>query len=125
MICMHVCVFAASTDSTGGAFKMGVGGPDDDHNRWQPWLKPLPILIFHSWVGLGLVYLWPLICFLARHESKSKDESLRKVEENLQNLESKEKGRDQSHKNLHEKINELEGQIELKASIHNMSEKQL
>lgn len=61
----------------------------------------------------------------ARQESKSKDETLRKLEENFQNLESKAKGKDQFYKNLQEKIKELEGQIELKTAVHSQSEKQV
>ncbi|XWS41672.1 hypothetical protein CRYUN_Cryun17cG0102500 [Craigia yunnanensis] len=61
----------------------------------------------------------------ARHESRSKDESLRKLEESLQNLESKAKGRDQVYKTQQEKIKELEGQLELKTSMQNQSEKQV
>ncbi|KAB2052086.1 hypothetical protein ES319_A12G095500v1 [Gossypium barbadense] len=61
----------------------------------------------------------------ARQESRSKEESLKKLEESLQNLESKAKGRDQVYKTQQEKIKELEGQLELKNSMHNQSEKQL
>ncbi|KAK8517415.1 hypothetical protein V6N13_127595 [Hibiscus sabdariffa] len=61
----------------------------------------------------------------ARQESRSKEESLRKLEENLQNLESKAKGRDQVYKTQQEKIKELEGQLELKTSMHHQSEKQV
>ncbi|XVF59122.1 hypothetical protein PTKIN_Ptkin07bG0249900 [Pterospermum kingtungense] len=61
----------------------------------------------------------------AKQESRSKDESLRKLEESLQNLESKAKGRDQVYKSQQEKIKELEGQLELKSSMQNQSEKQV
>ncbi|XVE86888.1 hypothetical protein DITRI_Ditri18aG0071600 [Diplodiscus trichospermus] len=61
----------------------------------------------------------------ARQESRSKDESLRKLEESLQNLESKAKGRDQVYKTQQEKIKELEGQLELKTSMQNQREKQV
>lgn len=50
---------------------------------------------------------------------------MRKLEENLQSLESKAKGKDQIYKNLQEKIKELEGQIELKKAMQNDSEKQI
>jgi len=50
---------------------------------------------------------------------------LRKLEESLQNIESKAKGKDNIHKNLQEKIKELEGLIELKTSMQNQSEKQV
>lgn len=50
---------------------------------------------------------------------------MRKLEENLQNLESKAKGKDQIYKNLQEKIQELEGQIELKRAMQNDSEKKI
>ncbi|CAL0331557.1 unnamed protein product [Lupinus luteus] len=61
----------------------------------------------------------------ARSECRIKDESIRKVEENLQSMESKSKGKDNILKSLHEKIKELEGQIELKTSMQNQIEKQI
>ncbi|KAG8383643.1 hypothetical protein BUALT_Bualt04G0035300 [Buddleja alternifolia] len=61
----------------------------------------------------------------ARQESRSKDESLKKLEENLHNLESKAKGKDHVYKNQLEKIKELESQIELKKSMHCQTEKQV
>ncbi|KAH7520429.1 hypothetical protein FEM48_Zijuj08G0142800 [Ziziphus jujuba var. spinosa] len=60
-----------------------------------------------------------------RQEARSKDEYLRKLEENLQNLENKSKGRDQNYKVQLDKIKELESQLDLKATLHNQSEKQL
>lgn len=57
----------------------------------------------------------------ARQESRSKDESIKKLEENIQNLEGKNKGRDHSYRSLQEKNKELEGQLE---SLHTQSEKQ-
>ncbi|KAK0584131.1 hypothetical protein LWI29_008104 [Acer saccharum] len=56
-------------------------------------------------------------------KSKSKEESLRKLEENLHNLESRAKGKDQNYKNQHEKIKELESQLVLKSNLHSQSEK--
>ncbi|KAL0291181.1 UNVERIFIED_CONTAM: Kinesin-like protein KIN-14R [Sesamum angustifolium] len=61
----------------------------------------------------------------ARQESRSKDESLKKLEENLHSLESKAKGKDQVYKNQVDKIKELEGQLEMKTSLHCQSEKQV
>ncbi|CAA2979827.1 kinesin KIN-14R [Olea europaea subsp. europaea] len=61
----------------------------------------------------------------ARQESRSKDEAMRTLEESLQNLESKAKGKDQIYKNQLNKIKELEGQLELKTSLHGQSEKQI
>lgn len=61
----------------------------------------------------------------ARQEARSKDESLRKLEESLQNLESKTKGKDQIYKNQQEKIKELEGTLELKTALHSQLEKQV
>ncbi|WJX56666.1 hypothetical protein P8452_42306 [Trifolium repens] len=61
----------------------------------------------------------------ARSECRSKDESMKKLEESLQIIENKAKGKDHVHKNLQEKIKELEGQIELKTSTQNQSEKQI
>lgn len=71
-----------------------------------------------------------IICLLvklekARQESRSKEESLRKLEENLQNLENRAKGKDQTYKNQQEKIKELEGQLVLKSNLHSQSEKQV
>ncbi|CDY13741.1 BnaA09g42430D [Brassica napus] len=57
----------------------------------------------------------------ARHESRSKEELIKKLEENIQNLEGKNKGRDHSYRSLQEKNKELESQLE---SLHNQSEKQ-
>lgn len=50
---------------------------------------------------------------------------MKKLEENLHNLESKAKGKDQVYKNQLDKIKELEGQIELKTSLQSQSEKQV
>ncbi|XP_047959009.1 kinesin-like protein KIN-14R [Salvia hispanica] len=61
----------------------------------------------------------------ARLECKSKDESLKRLEENLHNLESKAKGKDQFYKTQLEKLKELEGQVELKSSLQCQSEKQV
>ncbi|XP_059644265.1 kinesin-like protein KIN-14R [Cornus florida] len=61
----------------------------------------------------------------ARQESRSKDESLRKLEDSLHSLESKASGKDQLYKTQQEKIKEIEGQLELKTALHNQSEKQL
>ncbi|GAB4848809.1 Kinesin-like protein KIN-14R [Ancistrocladus abbreviatus] len=60
-----------------------------------------------------------------RQESKCKDESIRKLEESLQNLENKARSKDQTYKNQQEKIRELEDQIELKATSQSQLEKQL
>ncbi|XP_004289515.1 PREDICTED: geminivirus Rep-interacting motor protein-like [Fragaria vesca subsp. vesca] len=61
----------------------------------------------------------------ARQEARSKDDSLRKLEENLQNLESKNKGKDQIYKNQQEKIKDLEGKLELKTALLIQLEKQI
>ncbi|EEF29993.1 kinesin-like protein KIN-14R isoform X2 [Ricinus communis] len=61
----------------------------------------------------------------ARQECKSKEESLRKLEENLQNLENKARGKDQVYKNQQEKIKELEGQLEFKSTLHSQLGKQI
>lgn len=57
----------------------------------------------------------------ARHENRSKEELIKKLEENIQNLEGKNKGRDHSYRSLQEKNKDLESQLE---SLHNQSEKQ-
>ncbi|CAN1835926.1 Kinesin-like protein KIN-14R [Linum perenne] len=56
-------------------------------------------------------------------ESRSKDESLRKLEENLQNLENKTRGKDHVYKSQIERIRELEVQLEQRAVSHGQSEK--
>ncbi|XP_021714041.1 kinesin-like protein KIN-14R [Chenopodium quinoa] len=61
----------------------------------------------------------------ARQESKSKEESIRKLEEILQNIESKARSKDQTNKNQQDKIRDLEEQLGLKATSHSQSEKQL
>lgn len=61
----------------------------------------------------------------AKQESRSKDESLRKLEESVQNFENKAKGKDQLYRNQLEKIKELEGQLELKIALQSQSEKQV
>ncbi|XP_073034581.1 kinesin-like protein KIN-14R isoform X1 [Primulina eburnea] len=61
----------------------------------------------------------------ARQESKFKDESLKKLEDNLQNLETKAKGRDQIYRNHLERIKELETQVEFKTSLQCQSERQI
>lgn len=70
-----------------------------------------------------VLFLWKKL-EKARQEVKSKDESLRKIEESFQNLESKAKGKDNVYKNQQDKIKELESQLELKTTLHNNSEKQ-
>ncbi|KAI3798675.1 hypothetical protein L1987_33953 [Smallanthus sonchifolius] len=60
----------------------------------------------------------------AKQESRLKDESLRKLEESLQNVEGKIKGKDQVHRTHLEKIKELENQIECKKG-HSQLEKQV
>ncbi|KAA8546680.1 hypothetical protein F0562_003089 [Nyssa sinensis] len=61
----------------------------------------------------------------ARLDSRAKDDSLRKLEESLQNFENKARGKDQLYKTQQEKIKELEGQLELKMALHSQLEKQL
>ncbi|RLN39223.1 kinesin-II 85 kDa subunit isoform X1 [Panicum miliaceum] len=60
----------------------------------------------------------------AKQEGRVKDDSLRKLEENLQNWETKAKGKEQLCKNLQEKVKELEGQLDSKAHSQITSEKQ-
>ncbi|XP_062217052.1 kinesin-like protein KIN-14E [Phragmites australis] len=60
----------------------------------------------------------------AKHEARLKDDSLRKLEENFQNLETRAKGKEQLCKNLQEKVKELEGQLDSKTHSQMISEKQ-
>lgn len=50
---------------------------------------------------------------------------MKKLEESLQNLESKAKGKEHVNKTQQDKIKELESQLNLKTSLHGQSEKQL
>lgn len=61
----------------------------------------------------------------ARQESKSKEESIKKLEETLQNIENKARSKDHIYKNQQEKIRDLEEELGLKAASHSQSEKQL
>lgn len=60
-----------------------------------------------------------------KQECRTKEESIRKLEESLQNVESKARGRDIISKNQQDKIKDLENQIESKAFLHLQSEKQV
>ncbi|RZC91926.1 hypothetical protein C5167_021635 [Papaver somniferum] len=60
-----------------------------------------------------------------KQESRSKDESLIKLEDNLQNLEIKARSKDQLCKSQLEKVKELEAQIDSKMAAHKQSEKQV
>lgn len=94
-------------------------------------LQKMKALVWHLQVlfflpGLCLSYsLFLRISLLkvekARQESRSKDESIKKLEENIQNLEGKNKGRDHSYRSLQEKNKELQTQLDL---LNSQSEKQ-
>ncbi|XP_031279205.1 kinesin-like protein KIN-14R [Pistacia vera] len=58
-------------------------------------------------------------------ELRSKDDALHKLEENLQNLEAKAKGKDQLFKNQQGKVNEFESQLESKTELIKQLDKQL
>lgn len=60
-----------------------------------------------------------------KQECRTKEESIRKLEESLQNVESKARGRDIISKNQQDKIKDLENQLESKAFLHLQSEKQV
>ncbi|KAI3857510.1 hypothetical protein MKX03_033323 [Papaver bracteatum] len=60
-----------------------------------------------------------------KQDSRCKDESLLKLEDNLQNLEIKARSKDQLCKSQLEKVKELEGQIDSKMAVHKQSEKQV
>ncbi|XP_031107444.1 kinesin-like protein KIN-14R [Ipomoea triloba] len=61
----------------------------------------------------------------AKHESRSKDESLKKLEESLRSIESRGREKEQVSKSQQDEIKELKAQLELKASLHSQSEKQI
>ncbi|XP_043711877.1 kinesin-like protein KIN-14R isoform X3 [Telopea speciosissima] len=60
----------------------------------------------------------------AKQESRSKDDSLRKLQDDIQNLENKATSKDHLCKSQHEKVKELENQLELKIELHSQMEKQ-
>ncbi|GJN30066.1 hypothetical protein PR202_gb18344 [Eleusine coracana subsp. coracana] len=60
----------------------------------------------------------------AKQEVRLKEDSLRKHEETIQNLDTRAKGKEQLCKNLQEKVKELEGQLDSKMQSHITSEKQ-
>ncbi|GJN09325.1 hypothetical protein PR202_ga27324 [Eleusine coracana subsp. coracana] len=60
----------------------------------------------------------------AKQEVRLKEDSLRKHEETIQNLDTRAKGKEQLCKNLQEKVKELEGQLDSKMQSHMTSEKQ-
>lgn len=84
-------------------------------------------IVISSWFWNSFLfnYLISFSAYKARQESRSKDEALKTFEESLQNEQSKAKGKDQIYKNQLNKIKELEGQLELKTSLHGQSEKQI
>ncbi|VFQ99663.1 unnamed protein product [Cuscuta campestris] len=61
----------------------------------------------------------------ARHDSRSKDESLKKLEDSLRIIESKTREKEQAWKSQQDEIKELKGQLESKMSLHSQSEKQI
>ncbi|XWS24001.1 hypothetical protein CRYUN_Cryun28dG0063700 [Craigia yunnanensis] len=61
----------------------------------------------------------------ARQELRSKDDALRKSEENFHNLEGKAKGRDQLSKIQEEKLNELKDRLASKEELYRQLESQL
>ncbi|XVF64919.1 hypothetical protein PTKIN_Ptkin09bG0205200 [Pterospermum kingtungense] len=61
----------------------------------------------------------------AKQDLRSKDDALRKSDENFHNLEGKAKGRDQLCKIQEEKLNEVEGQLASKAELCRQLERQL
>ncbi|KAK9096668.1 hypothetical protein Sjap_022165 [Stephania japonica] len=61
----------------------------------------------------------------AKQESRIKEESFRKLEENFQNLENSTRLKDQLCKSQLEKVKELQVQLDLKIESHNQMEKQL
>ncbi|XP_042506668.1 kinesin-like protein KIN-14R isoform X2 [Macadamia integrifolia] len=60
----------------------------------------------------------------AKQESRSKDDSLRKLGDSIQNLENKATSKDQLCKSQQEKVKELENHLELKTELHSQLEKQ-
>ncbi|XAR62064.1 Minus-end-directed kinesin ATPase [Bertholletia excelsa] len=61
----------------------------------------------------------------AKQESRSKDEIIRKLQENFHNFEEKFKARDQICKSQQEKLKEIESQLESKTELSKEMEKQL
>lgn len=59
------------------------------------------------------MYVWLNVCQLERskQEARLKDDTLKKLEENCQNLENKTKGKEQLYKSLQEKVRITEANI--------------
>ncbi|XP_059590614.1 kinesin-like protein KIN-14R isoform X2 [Vitis vinifera] len=76
-------------------------------------------------IDMGELQRMKMMLDRVKQESNSKDEALRKLEENFQNLEGKAKSRDQIYRNQKEKVNELELQLESKTESCRQLEKQL
>ncbi|KAL6847623.1 hypothetical protein ACP4OV_022649 [Aristida adscensionis] len=60
----------------------------------------------------------------AKQEVRLKDDSFKRLEENIQTLETRAKGKEQLCKNLQEKVKELEGKLDAKLHSQITSEKQ-
>lgn len=73
-------------------------------------------------------FFFPLILLKldkAKQELRSKEEALKKLEENLHNSEGKAKGKDQLCRSQQEKVSELEGRLASKTQFCRQLEKQL
>ena len=59
------------------------------------------------------MYVWLNVCQLERskQEARLKDDTLKKLEENCQNLENETKGKEQLYKSLQEKVRITEANI--------------
>ncbi|KAL6983106.1 hypothetical protein U1Q18_016499 [Sarracenia purpurea var. burkii] len=76
-------------------------------------------------IDMGEIQKLKLLLDKGKQESRSKDEVLRKLQENFQTLEDKFRGKDQICRNHQEKLKELESQLESKTELCTQMEKQL
>jgi kinesin family protein C2/C3 len=71
------------------------------------------LIFLPAWSWPDGIYFWLNVCQLERskQEARLKDDSLKKLEENCQNLENKAKGKEQLYKSLQEKVPTIEANI--------------
>ncbi|KAK9162820.1 hypothetical protein Syun_003722 [Stephania yunnanensis] len=76
-------------------------------------------------IDMGELQKMKMMLDKAKQESRIKEESFRKLEENFQNLENSRRSKDQLCKSQLDKVKELQAQLDLKIESYNQMEKQL
>ncbi|XP_027094511.1 kinesin-like protein KIN-14R isoform X2 [Coffea arabica] len=76
-------------------------------------------------IDFGEIQKLKLLLDKLKQESRTKDDALRKLEENFHALESQAKNKDQFCRNQQEKVNELESQLAMKADSCSQMDRQL